>query len=111
MILEHSNAAPYSVQLLQSSYWKLKVDPTYGADRAQWTVIVVPVTQHCEVTSCTAKRMQEPNFWHDRFKKLARQGAVGLCQIIMTLQGISKAAAVLSVLMKVYTIPCHERLH
>jgi len=116
MILEHSNAAPYSVQLLQSSYWKFKVDPTYGADRAQWTVIVVPVTQHCEVTSCTAKRMQEPNFWHDRFKKLAkmreaRQGAVGLCQIIMTLQGISKAAAVLSVLMKVYTIPCHDRLH
>jgi len=41
----------------------------------------------------------------------AHQGAVGLCQIIMTLQGISKAAAVLSVLMKLYTIPCHDRLH
>jgi len=104
MIIEHSNAAPYSVQLLQSSYWKFKVDPTYGADLAQWTVIVVPVTQHCEVTSCTAKRMQEPNFWHYRFKKLAkmreaRQGPVGLCQIIMILQAISNAAAVLSVLM------------
>jgi len=116
MILEHINAAPYSVQLLQSSYWKLKVDPTYGADLAQWTLIVVPVTQHCEFTSCTAKRMQEPNFWHDSFKKLAKmreasQSAVGLCQIIMTLQGISKAAAVLSVLMKVYTIPCHDTLH
>jgi len=116
MILEHSNAALYSVQLLQSSYWKRKVDPTYGADRAQWTVIVVAVTQHCEVTSCAAKRMQEPNFCHDRVKELAKmreasQGAVKLCQIIMTLQGISKAAAVLSVLMKVYTIPCHDRLH
>ena len=116
MILEHSNAAPYNVQLLQSSYWKFKVDPTNGAELAQWTVIVVPLTQHCEVTSCRAKRMQEPNFWHYRFKKLAkmreaRQGAVGLCQIIMTLHGISKAAAVLSVLMKVCTIPCHDRLH
>jgi len=45
------------------------------------------VTQHCEVTSCTAKRMQEPNFCHDRFKKLAkmreaRQGAVGLCKSV-----------------------------
>jgi len=55
MILEHCNAAPYSVQLLQSSYWKLMVDPTYGADLAQWTVIVVPVTKHCEVTGCTSK--------------------------------------------------------
>jgi len=93
MILEHSNAAPYSVQVLQSSYWKFKLDPTYGVDRAQWTFIVVPVTQHCEVTSCTATRMQEPNFWHYRFKKLAKmreacQGAVGLCHIIMTVQGI-----------------------
>jgi len=48
--------------------------------------------------------MQEPNFWHYRFKKLAkmreaRQGPVGLCQIIMILQAISNAAAVLSVLM------------
>jgi len=59
MILEHSNAATYSVQLLQSSYCKLKVDPAYGADLAQWTVIVVPVTQHCEVTSCTAKRISD----------------------------------------------------
>ena len=87
MILEHSNAAPYSVQLLQSSYWKFKVDPAYGADFAQWTVIVVPVTQYCEVTRCTAKRMQEPNFCHDRFKKLAKMretlhGAVGLCKSV-----------------------------
>ena len=32
-------------ELLQSSYWKLKVNPTYGADLAQWTVFFVPVTQ------------------------------------------------------------------
>ena len=71
MTLEHSNTAPYSVQLLQSCYWKLKVNPTYGADLAQWTVIFVSVTQHCEVTSCTARIMQEPNFCHDSFKNLA----------------------------------------
>jgi hypothetical protein len=57
---------------------------------AQWTVICVPVTQHCEVTNCTARRMQEPNFCHDCFKNLAKmtqahQSAVSLCQI-MTLQ-------------------------
>ena len=73
---------PHTVYSCCSQVTGNKVDPTYGADRAQWTVIVVPVTQHCEVTSCTAKRMQEPNFCHDRFKKLAkmreaRQGAVG----------------------------------
>jgi len=51
MILEHSNADPYSVQLLQTSYWKFKVDPTYGANLAQWTVIVVPVTQHSDFSN------------------------------------------------------------
>ena len=35
-------------ELLQSWYWKLKVNPTYGADLAHWTVIFVPVTQHLE---------------------------------------------------------------
>jgi hypothetical protein len=91
MILEYSNAAPHSVQLLQSSYCKLQVNPTYGADLAQRTVIFVPVTQHCEVTNCTARRMQGANFCHDSFKNLAKmiqahEGAVRLCQIIMTLQ-------------------------
>jgi hypothetical protein len=33
-------------ELLHSGYWKLKVNPTYGADLAQWTVIFGPVTQH-----------------------------------------------------------------
>jgi len=33
-------------ELLQSCYWKLKENPTYGADLAQWTIIFVPVTQH-----------------------------------------------------------------
>ena len=31
-------------ELLRSCYWKLKVNPTYGADLAHWTVIFVPVT-------------------------------------------------------------------
>jgi len=51
MILEYSNAALYSVQhthkeLLQSCYWKLKVNPTYGAELAHWTIIFGPATQH-----------------------------------------------------------------
>jgi hypothetical protein len=47
MILEHSSAAPYSKQreLLQSSYWKLKVNPSYGADLAHWTIIFGRVTK------------------------------------------------------------------
>ena len=31
-------------ELLQSCYWKLKLNPTYGADLAHRTVIFVPVT-------------------------------------------------------------------
>jgi len=43
-----------------------------------------------EVTSCTARRMQEPIFCHDNCKNLAKmrqvcQGVVGLCQKIVTL--------------------------
>jgi len=41
------------------------VNPMYGADLAQWTVIFVPVTQQCEVTNHTARRMQEHNFCHE----------------------------------------------
>ena len=45
----------------------------------------------CEVTNCTARRIQEPIFCHDSCKNLAKmrevcQGAVGLCQKIMTPQ-------------------------
>jgi hypothetical protein len=44
-----------------------------------------------EVTNCTARRIQEPNFCHDNFKNLANmrqvcQSAVGLCLKIMTPQ-------------------------
>jgi hypothetical protein len=44
-----------------------------------------------EVTSCTARIMQEPNFCHDSCENLdkvkqAPQGAVGLCQKLETLQ-------------------------
>jgi len=81
MILEYSNAAPHSVQLLQSSYWKLKVNATYSADLAQWTVIFVPVTQHCEVSNCTARRMQETNFCHDSFKNFAKMRQACQCAV------------------------------
>jgi hypothetical protein len=44
----------------------------------------------CEVTNSTGRRKQELNFSYDNCKKVAKmkqtlQGAVGLCQIIMTL--------------------------
>jgi len=49
MTLEHSNAAPYGVQQTQGvaavMLLELKVNPTYGADLAQQTVIFLPVTQ------------------------------------------------------------------
>jgi hypothetical protein len=50
MILEHSNATPFSVQQTQrvDAVWKLKVNPTYGADLAHRTVIFGPVTQHVQ---------------------------------------------------------------
>jgi hypothetical protein len=43
-----------------------------------------------EVINFTARRLQESNFCHDSFKILARlrqerQGAVGLCQIIIVI--------------------------
>jgi len=36
MILEHCNAVPYTVQQTQgvAAVWKLKENPTYGADLA-----------------------------------------------------------------------------
>jgi len=58
--------------MLQSCYWKLKVNPTYGADLAHWTVIFGPVMQHWEVTNCTARRIQKPYFCHDSFKNFAK---------------------------------------
>jgi len=33
---------------MQSCYWKLKVNPTHGADLAHWTVTFGPVTQHLQ---------------------------------------------------------------
>ena len=44
-----------------------------------------------EVTNCTARRMQGPNYCHDSFKNLAKrrqvcQGAVGMCQKMVTLK-------------------------
>jgi hypothetical protein len=73
-----------------SCYGKHKVNLSYGADLANWTVIFGPVTQHLEVTNCTARRIQKPYFCHDSFKNFAKmtqtcQGAVGVCKKIMTL--------------------------
>jgi len=31
---------------LLSMYWKLKENPTYGADLAHWTIVFGPMTQH-----------------------------------------------------------------
>jgi len=50
MMLEYSIVA-HAVyirhkELLQSCYWKLKENPTYGADLTHWTIIFGPVTQH-----------------------------------------------------------------
>ena len=77
-------------ELLQSCYRKLKVNPTYGADLAHWTIIFFAGDTTWEVTNCTARRMQEPIFCHDNCKNLAKmrqvcQGAVGLCQKIVKL--------------------------
>jgi len=33
-------------ELLQSCYWKIKENPTYGADNDHWTIILGPVTQN-----------------------------------------------------------------
>jgi hypothetical protein len=50
MILEHSSAAPYSVEQTQgvAAVWKINKNPTYGADLAHWTIIFLPVTQHLQ---------------------------------------------------------------
>ena len=45
MCLEHSNAAPHSVQQTESYYGKLKVNPTHGADLVQRTVNFVSERQ------------------------------------------------------------------
>jgi len=76
-------------ELLQSCYWKLTVNPTYCADLAHWTVIFVPVMQHLGGHQLYSKKNVGAYFppWH--FKNLAntrqaRQGAVGLCQTVVT---------------------------
>ena len=93
MILEHRNAFPYTIQQTQgvTAVWKLKENPTYGADLAHWNIIFGPVAQHLQVTNSTARIIQEANFCHDKCKNLAKkrqvhQGAVGLCKKIMTLK-------------------------
>ena len=50
-----------------------------------------------EVTNSTARTIQEPDFCHDNFKNLAKmrqahQGAVRLCQKVMTLQWYNGAS-------------------
>jgi len=74
---------------LQSCYWKLKVNPTYGAEIAHWSVIFVPVTQHLGGHQLYSKKNSGAYFLPWQFKNLAnmrqaRQGAVGLCQTVVT---------------------------
>ena len=85
MILEHRNAFPYTIQQTQgvTAVWKLKENPTYGADLAHWNIIFGPVAQHLQVTNSTARIIQEANFCHDKCKNLTKkrqvhQRAVGL---------------------------------
>jgi len=78
-------------KLLQSCYWKLKVNPKYSADLAHWTVIFVLVMQHLRGHKLYSKKNQGAYFLPWWLKNLAnmrqaRQGAVGLCQRVVTVK-------------------------
>jgi len=90
MILEHSNVAPYSVQKTQESCCSRV---TGNLRKIQHMVLTLTIGllflgqwhNTCEVTSSTAKRIQEPNFCRNKCKNLAtmrqmHQDAVGLCK-------------------------------
>jgi len=49
-------------ELLQSCCWKLKVNPTYGADLVHWTIIFGPVTQHLGGHQLYSKKNAEAYF-------------------------------------------------
>jgi len=57
--------------LLHSYYWKLEVNPTYGAELAHWTVIFVPVTQHLRGHQLYSKKNVGAYFLPWQFKNLA----------------------------------------
>ena len=72
-----------------AAVWKLKENRTFGAEFAHWTIIFGPVTQHLQGHHFYNKNNSGANFCHDNCKNLskmrqARQGAVGLCQKILT---------------------------
>jgi len=46
-------------ELLQSCYWKIKENPTYGADLAHWTIILGPGTQHLECHQFYSRKTAE----------------------------------------------------
>jgi len=78
-------------EFLKSCYWKLKVNPTYGAEIAHSSVIFVPVTQHLGGHQLYSKKNVGAYFLPWQFKNLAnriqeRQGAVGLCQTVVTVK-------------------------
>jgi hypothetical protein len=69
---------------------KIKENPTYDADLAHWTTIFGQVTQHLQGHQFYNRSDSGANFCHDNCKNLAQmrqahQGAVGLCQKMMTL--------------------------
>jgi len=79
------------MDLLQSCYWKLTINPTYVADLALWTVIFVPVTQRLQGHQLYSKKNGGAYFLPWQFKNLAntsqaRQGAVRLCQRVVTVK-------------------------
>ena len=72
-------------ELLQLCYWKLKVNPTYGADLAHRTIIFVPLTQHLRGYQFYRKKECRSLFSAMTIVKnltkvtQVRQGAVELC--------------------------------
>jgi len=81
----------YSIQkeLLQTCYWKLKVNPTYVADFAKWTLIIVPVTQRLRGHQLHSKKIAGAKFLPWQFKipcqhVTSTSRVVGLCQTVVT---------------------------
>ena len=65
--------------------WKLKENPTFGADLAHWAIIFGPMTQHMQGHQFYNRNNSGANFCHDNCTDLTKtrqalQGAVGLCK-------------------------------
>ena len=69
------------MDLLQSYYWKLTINPTHVADLAHWTLIFVPVTQRLRCHQLYSKKNAGAYFLPWQFKNLTnmRQARQVLC--------------------------------